>query len=119
MKCFYHPDADAVGSCKNCQRGLCRVCAEHSQNSLACPSRCEEAVSKLDKLVTTNIRLTNASSLNLFVMPVVFLAIGLGFAFYAISNPAFHAFFILGGFAALFGAVRLYSVIRYLYIRNS
>ena len=36
MKCFYHPPVDAVGICKNCQRGLCPGCASERDGGLAC-----------------------------------------------------------------------------------
>ncbi|MBQ8177037.1 MAG: hypothetical protein IJ035_08410 [Oscillospiraceae bacterium] len=28
MKCFYHPERDAVAQCNECKRGLCRECAQ-------------------------------------------------------------------------------------------
>lgn len=28
MKCFNHPEIDAVATCQKCGKGLCRVCAE-------------------------------------------------------------------------------------------
>ncbi|HTQ15366.1 MAG TPA: SoxR reducing system RseC family protein [Rhizomicrobium sp.] len=118
MKCFYHPGADAVGSCKHCSRGLCRACAGEAE-SLACPQRHETQVAQLDKLVAANIRLSGGSHFNLFIIPVLFLATGAGFALYAAGHPGFETFYLLGGFLVLFGAVRLYSVFRYLSIRNS
>ena len=27
MKCFYHEKKDAVGTCQNCGKGLCKECA--------------------------------------------------------------------------------------------
>jgi hypothetical protein len=29
MKCFYHPQSDAVAQCSNCQKGICSQCAFH------------------------------------------------------------------------------------------
>ena len=40
MKCFYHPEVDAVGVCQNCGRGICRDCAVEVGNALACKATC-------------------------------------------------------------------------------
>lgn len=45
MKCFYHPETEAVGLCKNCQRGLCPQCLTEYKHGLACKGRCEAVVS--------------------------------------------------------------------------
>lgn len=29
MKCFYHPDNEAVATCSNCNKGLCSDCTSH------------------------------------------------------------------------------------------
>lgn len=44
MNCFYHPTAVAVGTCKSCNKGLCRECAVDLGKGLACKGRCEEDV---------------------------------------------------------------------------
>ena len=54
MRCFYHQDADAVATCKNCGRGLCAGCAVDVGNGLACPSRCEEEVRALNRVIARN-----------------------------------------------------------------
>ena len=41
MKCFYHPEKDAVGLCSACSRGLCSDCAAEAGTKLACRGRCE------------------------------------------------------------------------------
>src|SRR5512135_2199519 len=50
MRCFYHRDAEAVGVCKNCGRGLCSSCAAEVENGLACRQRCEEEVRALNRI---------------------------------------------------------------------
>ena len=50
MRCFYHPEAEAVGLCKNCYKGVCRGCAEVT-NGVACKSRCEAEVTALNRLL--------------------------------------------------------------------
>jgi hypothetical protein len=47
MRCYYHHDSEAVGTCKNCGRGLCPACVAEVENGLACQHRCEEEVRAL------------------------------------------------------------------------
>ena len=44
MKCYVHPNVDAVGICRACYRGLCHDCAKEFRRSLACRDRCEDRV---------------------------------------------------------------------------
>jgi len=36
MKCAVHPDADAVGYCRNCGKALCAVCVRPVRDVLYC-----------------------------------------------------------------------------------
>jgi hypothetical protein len=54
MRCFYHEAIEAVGTCKNCGRGLCRPCAAEMPNGLACRQRCEDEVVALNRIVARN-----------------------------------------------------------------
>jgi len=54
MQCFYHRDAAAVCTCKNCGRGLCPSCAVDVTNGLACPGPCEEEVRALNRVISRN-----------------------------------------------------------------
>ncbi len=38
MKCFTHPQADAVAQCSQCQKGACSVCAHDIGGATMCPS---------------------------------------------------------------------------------
>lgn len=38
MKCFTHPQADAVAQCSQCQKGVCPVCAYNVGEATLCPS---------------------------------------------------------------------------------
>ena len=40
MKCFQHREADAIGTCRNCSRGLCPECVAVGA-ALTCKGRCE------------------------------------------------------------------------------
>lgn len=50
MKCFYHPDREAVGICSACSKGLCAGCATDMGRGLACRDRCEPEVRRLRDL---------------------------------------------------------------------
>jgi hypothetical protein len=43
MKCFYHPEIDAIGLCKNCSRAFCMICAAEVSGILYCRGGCEAA----------------------------------------------------------------------------
>ena len=115
MRCFYHPAAEAVGTCKNCARGLCAECAGTRAGSLACPNRCETAVDALDKLIAGNIRASRVSAYAIGV-PIFFLASGLAILIYSRSIAAPEArelSFVLGAFITLFALLRGYAVWRF------
>src|SRR5436305_11453040 len=47
MKCYVHPNVEAVGVCGACCRGLCAECAAEVRRRLACRGHCEERVGLL------------------------------------------------------------------------
>lgn len=61
MRCFYHEDREAVGSCKSCGKGLCRECAVDFAKGLACRGPCEADVQALIQLIEHNIQMTATS----------------------------------------------------------
>ncbi|MBI4651644.1 hypothetical protein HY745_10245 [Candidatus Desantisbacteria bacterium] len=52
MKCYYHVEKDAIGICKNCNKGLCKECAVDVTNGLACNNSCEEEVKKINEIIS-------------------------------------------------------------------
>lgn len=50
MKCYNHPESDAVAICKNCQRALCMNCAVDVINGMACKDKCESEVKAINEL---------------------------------------------------------------------
>jgi len=54
MNCYYHPDRPAVGTCKNCHRGLCIESAAEATNGLACRGRCEQQVESINDIIERN-----------------------------------------------------------------
>jgi hypothetical protein len=41
MKCFYHPEIDAIGFCKSCGRAFCHGCGAEVFGVLYCRGGCE------------------------------------------------------------------------------
>ena len=75
MKCFYHHDADAVGSCKHCHRGICRECAAERDGGLSCKGRCESQVDLVSALINRNIHVgLKARPLSLVALGVFVVA---------------------------------------------
>ncbi|MBT9547845.1 MAG: hypothetical protein IV090_20825 [Candidatus Sericytochromatia bacterium] len=54
MKCFYHPEKDALGTCKNCCKGICGECIIDVGNGIACDDACRDAVNQVNALVDYN-----------------------------------------------------------------
>ena len=62
MKCFYHQTSDAVGTCKNCHKGLCHECVRDIGNGVACPGTCEAAVKSMNSMVNMLNTMSSARS---------------------------------------------------------
>jgi len=76
MKCFYHPNADAIGLCKHCQRGLCPACGAERDGGLACRDRHETDVDQVTALIRRNIQVgVKARPLTLVTFGVFVIAL--------------------------------------------
>ncbi len=113
MKCFYS-DADAVGICKSCGRGLSLSFASEFPQGLACRNRCEADVQRLIRLSGAAADGPGGTASNTAVSGVFSILAGGAFIYFAggfsggVSLTNF-----MGGAFFLFG---LYSVIRALVI---
>lgn len=74
MKCYYHRDADAVGVCKSCQRGVCGDCATEVQDGIACLNRCERQASKIGRIHALSGNVTHLYAVFLDAMGLIFVA---------------------------------------------
>ena len=79
MKCFYHPDLDALGVCKGCSRGLCNACAADSGNGLACASTCVEYVREVNELIERSLRVGKMGKRNIYLWPGFSIFMGVTF----------------------------------------
>ncbi len=119
MKCFYHHDRDAVGTCKSCQRGLCPECAVDLDKGLACRSRCEQDVRGLIALIQNNVRLSPASTgliqanrrggIN---SAVFVLVLGAAFVVWGFTASYMRFISLLGAIYAVYGLISLVRALR-------
>ena len=86
MKCFYEPTQDAIGTCKNCGKGLSKEYAVDLGKGLACKGLCEEDVKNIINLVDRNVamastaeNLTTASGKNTYAAALLYLFSGAAF----------------------------------------
>jgi len=120
MKCFYHQAVDAVGICKNCQRGVCAGCAAERDGGLACRNRCEKQVDQVIMLIRRNIQVGVKSrplSLLAFAVFVVALITLLYLAANEINGNVRTMLYVIAAFAfvAILGQL---STIRGMFIRK-
>src|SRR5450755_1852222 len=110
MKCFYHHDRDALGTCKACGKGLCDDCLEDFGKGLACRDRCEDHVRRLIALIDYNLRAAPAAASNLRANRAIFLAVavfvfiaGAFFTVLALTDLRIWFIAIIGGVLMVFG----------------
>lgn len=86
MKCYYHPDKDAVGICKSCQKGICKDCLVDFGTGIACKGKCEEEVKILNELTKSSKHSYRSTSQTYFRNAIVFIILGLAFTFFGIKD---------------------------------
>ena len=113
MRCFNHPDRDAIGSCKGCCKGLCMECAADLGHGLACKGTHEEMVETYDMIVSKNARVYGSASRNTLIAPVFYAFMGVLFAGYALlSGNGVASFLSLMGLGFLVFAAVVYRANR-------
>ncbi len=104
MNCFYHPDIEAIGTCKACSKGLCEACAVDLGQGLACKDDHEDLVADYNKLIEKNIKVFSGQGSNTLLAPAFLLVFGLILMWGGIeSNKGMTSFgFLLGLASAVF-----------------
>lgn len=87
MRCFNHPDLDAVGVCKVCQKGLCPACGADLGHSLACKATHEEQAARLHALVQRNLTIQRAAGGARYAGPVFMAFMGAAMTMLATQMP--------------------------------
>ncbi len=96
MRCFYHTDREAVGTCRACSKGLCPECTVDLDVALGCKGRHEILARRLALSQARAGRATSILPVFVIVLGAVFIVWGL------LSQPLSIFTSILGvGFAAL------------------
>ena len=114
MKCFYHPEASAVGTCKHCHRGLCRNCASEREGGLACRGRCEAMVDQVSALVQRNIHVGVKARPLSFVALAVFVGAFAALLYLALTeeNQSVRTMLYLLAAFSFVGAMGQASIVR-------
>lgn len=82
MKCYNHPESEAVGVCHLCSKGLCKECAALTPAGIACRGKCSDpsTVPVKEAVPATDIprkgKLLFCFLLLFLVMTVVFVLVG-------------------------------------------
>ena len=121
MKCFYHPEADAVGTCKHCQRGICRTCAAEREGGLACKGRCESQVDQVSALIQRNIHVGVRARPLSFVALAVFLGGFVALLYLATheDNPSVRTMLYLLPAFCFVGLMGQASILRSWFVRRA
>ena len=114
MRCFYHPDREAVGVCKSCQRGICPECLSDVGKGIACKARCEEDARALVRLTDAAIRHEPANEFIVarmrrtrLVTALFYLLVGAGFLVAGFLHPYVQFAIYLGAVFLVFGVYAL------------
>ena len=83
MKCFNHRTTDAIGTCKNCTKGICPECCVDTGNGIACKGPCESEVKAINDIINRSKTVYPRSQALSFWLGVVFF--GAGFAVVLLS----------------------------------
>ena len=107
MRCFNHPDSEAVATCKHCFKGICRECVIDSGCGLACSTACEDEIKSLHAMIDRSKKMYPIAAKNqsrnavwLVLTAAVFIALGLVIR----DDFRFMAFFIGMGVVMLLGS---------------
>jgi hypothetical protein len=116
MKCFNHPEADAVGTCKHCFKGVCARCAKDSGVGVVCGQACEDEVRSVRAMVERNRKMYPLAaksqlrtSILLAAMAAVLIVFGLiaGHGFMSNYLIVFGVVMLLGAAFAAFNSRRM------------
>ena len=79
MRCFVHREAEAVGTCRSCNKGLCGSCASDLGHSISCRGDCERKANTLNSQVAQSAVVLSTQKRNRYFLPAFFMVMGVGF----------------------------------------
>jgi hypothetical protein len=95
MRCFNHPDIEAVGVCKVCQKGLCHDCAADLGHSIVCKGRHEAQAQAIQSLLLRSRRIQKTAGRAKYVTPVFFACMGAIFVAFGLRDTSAASNFVL------------------------
>lgn len=75
MKCYHHPDRDAVAYCGNCGRGLCSECSDR-YDPVLCEKCAQEIISDQRAEDAVNLKKAKRTLKTLRIIMIVFAVLG-------------------------------------------
>jgi hypothetical protein len=103
MECFAHEGRPAVGTCRACGKGVCRVCAADLGRGIACAGSCEEPARALIAALDQSVRMQSLSGGMLAATRTLWtalawisLGIGAFISLWALGLPRFQEIGLLG-----------------------
>lgn len=112
MLCFNHPEKEAVGICKACQRGLCSECATDLGHGLACKGKHEDQVNTLEMIISQSAKIYAVTPKTRNAAPLFYGFMGGVFAGFGLlnGNGVTDFLFIMGaGFIAFAIYIYVYN----------
>jgi len=115
MRCYNHPESEAIATCKHCCKGMCAACAKDSGWGLVCSPQCESEVKALKAMVERNrgmvpvaVKSHQRNAMLMFLMALVFIGFGLAVAgAFRMYLFAFGLVMLVGGGFAVFNSRRI------------
>lgn len=91
MKCYYHPQVDAVAVCKHCHKGLCTECALDVGGGMACktsPDNCPAEVKFYNQTLARSKRSYLTGRRNYGQWALLIAVPGIVFTLYGLSSAS-------------------------------
>jgi hypothetical protein len=110
MRCFRHPQTEAVGACKYCFKGVCTDCAKDSGIGIVCSPQCEEEVKSLKAIVDRSKQAFPLVARTHVRNSILLALFGLAFfAFSAVARSDSFMFPFLFSFGLIMGIGAIFS----------
>jgi hypothetical protein len=119
VRCFNHPDREAIGSCKACSKGLCSDCAVDMEHGLACRGKHERAVENLHNMVARAAQVQATSGKVKYAAPIFYAFMGVFFCGFGYSREGLRSFLFPLGAGFLVWSVFVFMANRRAYKKSA
>jgi len=104
MRCYNHPENNAIGICKNCNKGLCKDCLTELENGIACTATCIDEVKQINYLINLNKNSYNVTSGSYLRNAYMYGALGIAFIVFGSVMDSVSVFLFIMGTIFIVGA---------------